>query len=98
MNTNDAKTRVEPRGFGDHTRGLSGEYAHEQGWGIDVDERRRFARGPQDTDGGKDYEYGARDFGDEPVNTERAGKSPDVEEARRALGVDSTGVGTTKEK
>ena len=24
---------------------------------------------PQDIDGGADYEYGARDFGDEPVNT-----------------------------
>ena len=60
---------VEPRGFGEHTRGLSGECAHEQGWGLDEGERTRQADAPQDTDGGTDYEYGARDFGDEPVNT-----------------------------
>jgi hypothetical protein len=60
---------VEPRGFGPRSRGLSGEYAHEQGWGLDVDERTKISTSPQDTDGGTDYEYGARDFGDEPVNT-----------------------------
>ena len=60
---------VEPRGFGEHTRGLSGEYAHEQGWGLDEQERTKQTEAPQDTDGGTDYEYGARDFGDEPVNT-----------------------------
>ena len=60
---------VEPRGFGEHTRGLAGEYAHEQGWGIDTEERTRQSTAPQDTDGGTDYEYGAQDFGDEPVNT-----------------------------
>lgn len=60
---------VEPRGFGEHNRGLSGEYAHEQGWGLDADERTKQPEAPQDSDGGTDYEYGARDFGDEPVNT-----------------------------
>ncbi len=59
----------EPRGFGEHSRGLAGEYAHEQGWGLDVEERTKQPEVPQDTDGGVDYEYGARDFGDEPVNT-----------------------------
>jgi hypothetical protein len=63
------KTEVEPRGFGQRTRGLSGEYAHEQGWGLNEEERTARAKGPQNTDGGTDYEYGARDFGDEPVNT-----------------------------
>ena len=67
--TNDSTVRHEPRGFGEHTRGLSGEYAHEQGWGLNEAERTRPNRVPQDTDGGTDYEYGARDFGDEPVNT-----------------------------
>jgi len=57
----------EPRGFGNHTRGLSSEYAHEQGWQINEDERRRIPTGPQNTNGGTDYNYGARDFGDEPV-------------------------------
>lgn len=59
----------EPRGFGEHTRGLSGEYAHEQGWGLDVEERTKQPDAPQDIDGGNDYEYGAQDFGDVPVNT-----------------------------
>jgi hypothetical protein len=89
MTTAKEKEPPEPRGFGQHTRGLSGEYAHEQGWGIDVEERTRLAPGPNDTDGGTDYDYGARDFGDEPVNT----ASPDhtaglsEEAARNALGV-----------
>jgi len=61
--------KKEPRGFGEHTRGLASEYAHEQGWGLDEAERTRQDAAPQDTDGGTDYEYGARDFGDEPVNT-----------------------------
>ena len=71
MPIDDAKAQKnpEPRGFGEHTRGLAGEYAHEQGWGLDEAERTRIAPAPEDVDGGTDYEYGARDFGDEPVNT-----------------------------
>ena len=59
----------EPRGFGEHSRGLASEYAHEQGWGLNEEERTHQPSEPQDVDGGNDYEYGARDFGDEPVNT-----------------------------
>ena len=59
----------EPRGFGEHTRGLASEYAHEQGWGLNEEERTLEDTAPQNTDGGTDYEYGARAFGDEPVNT-----------------------------
>ena len=66
----EAEKPVEPRGFGEHTRGLAGEYAHEQGWGLDEAERSKQPETPQDADGGTDYEYGARDFGDEPVNTD----------------------------
>ena len=62
---------IEPRGFGEHARGLAGEYAHEQGWGLDEDERKKLPDGPQDIDGGTNYEYGARDFGNEPVNPAR---------------------------
>lgn len=61
---------TEPRGFGEHSRGLSGEYAHEQGWGLNLEQRRRESVNPQNIDGGLDYDYGARDFGDEPVNTQ----------------------------
>lgn len=67
----------EPRGFGEHSRGLSSEYAHEQGWGLNERERTKQSATPQDTDGGTDYEYGAKDFGDEPVNTAVA---PDARE------------------
>lgn len=61
---------AEPRGFGEHSRGLAGEYAHEQGWGLNLEQRSRQPEKPQNSDGGLDYDYGARDFGDEPVNTE----------------------------
>lgn len=65
----EGEPEPEPRGFGEHTRGLAGEYAHEQGWGLDEAERTRQNTQPQDADGGTDYDYGARDFGDSPVNT-----------------------------
>lgn len=77
---------AEPRGFGDHSRGLAGEYAHEQGWGLNLEQRKRDSVNPQNTDGGLDYNYGARDFGDEPVNTEidpdSAGQSQNTREER----------------
>jgi hypothetical protein len=60
---------VEPRGFGKRSRGLGAEYAHEQGWGLDVDERTKIPHSPENARG-KEYDYGARDFGDEPRNTE----------------------------
>jgi hypothetical protein len=60
---------AEPRGFGEHSRGLAGEYAHEQGWGLNVQQRQHDTSKPQNTDGGTEYDYGAQDFGDKPVNT-----------------------------
>jgi hypothetical protein len=80
----------EPRGFGERTRGLPGEYAHEQGWGLDEEERRRQAAAPRDTDGGNNYNYSAQDFGDDPVNMARVDANGDEEAARRALGIDQT--------
>jgi hypothetical protein len=96
---------VEPRGFGEHTRGLPGEYAHEQGWGLDEEERVRRAASPQDTDGGNDYNYSAQDFGDDPVNMKRvagqpaAGNKNPEEAARRALNLNdrTESDGTRKE-
>lgn len=61
---------TEPRGFGEHSRGLAGANAHEQGWGLNLEQRRRESVEPQNTDGGTDYDYGAQDFGDEPINME----------------------------
>lgn len=81
-------TTHEPRGLGEHSRGLTGEYAHEQGWGLEEEERKRQAAPPQDTDGGNDYNYGARDFGDEPQNMAGAGSKGGEQAARRALGID----------
>lgn len=86
----EQQTKREPVGFGEHTRGLPGEYAHEQGWGLDEAERRRQTTPPTDTDGGNEYNYSAQDCGDEPVNMARVSGSADgAEEAtRQALGLD----------
>lgn len=74
----------EPRGFGEHSRGLGGEYAHEQGWQLNEEERRKQPGDMHTLNGGTDYEYGAQDFGDEPVNTAAASEDQ-VEQARKAL-------------
>ena len=71
----------EPRGFGEHSRGLAGEYAHEQGWGLNEEERRVQPTDAQAADGGTDYDYGARDFGDEAVDTSSAKPTRDDVEA-----------------
>jgi hypothetical protein len=81
-----AQPPTEPRGFGEHTRGLAGEYAHEQGWGLNEEERSKEDSAPQDTDGGTDYEYGARDFGDEPVNTSIPPDAKDPIQNQRGTG------------
>ena len=72
----DTTGEREPRGFGEHTRGLAGEYAHEQGWGLDEAERTKQPEGQQDLDGGRNFDYGARDFGDEAANTEITERVP----------------------
>ena len=77
--------KEEPRGLGEHARGLASEYAHEQGWQLNEDERRKLPDDTRNTDGGTDYDYGARDFGDDPVNTATAASDAQVEKARQAL-------------
>ena len=52
-----------PQGFTVHSSGLASEYAREQGWGINEEERTRTPQQKQDYDGGKEYDYGPRDFG-----------------------------------
>lgn len=61
--------RREPVGFTPHSSGPASERAREQGWQTNEEERTRMPRGKQNEDGGTDYDYGARDFGDEPVDT-----------------------------
>jgi hypothetical protein len=85
MATESDKAPAEPRGLGEHARGLASEYAHEQGWQLHEEERRRQPLGKQNTDGGNDYEYGAQDFGDEPINTAASTSDEKVAEAREAL-------------
>ena len=76
----DEKKPEEPLGFTDHTRSLSGEYAHEQGWGLNEEERTKLPEEKQDFEGGTDYDYGARDFGDTAVDTSNVKPSPEAVE------------------
>ena len=72
-NTKSENTKKEePVGFTDHTRSLASEYAHEQGWGLNEAERTKLPKEKQNYDGGTDYDYGARDFGDTAVDTSAA--------------------------
>ena len=64
-----------PQGFTVHSSKRSSEYAREQGWGINEEERTKTPLQKQDYDGGRDYDYGARDFGDSAVDTSSA-KAP----------------------
>jgi hypothetical protein len=58
-----------PQGFTVHSAGLASEYAREQGWGINEEERTKTPRQKQDYDGGTDFDYGPTDFGDPAVDT-----------------------------
>jgi hypothetical protein len=76
----------EPRGLGEHTRDLASEYVHEQGWGLNEEERTRLPDKKEDYQGGTDYEYGARDFGNSAVDTSGAQPSSElVKEVKKSL-------------
>ena len=66
-----------PKGFTVHSSKRSSEYAREQGWGINEEERTKTPLEKQDYDGGREYDYGARDFGDTAVDTSTAKPSTD---------------------
>ncbi len=85
----DEKQAEEPLGFTEHTRSLAGEYAHEQGWGLHEEERTKQPEQKQAFEGGTDYDYGARDFGDTAVDTSNVNPSPEAVEFLK---------GTTEEK
>jgi hypothetical protein len=70
--TDNVQTMRRPRGFSPGARGLAGENAHEQGWQINEEERTKTAKSLQGKMGGKDFDYGARDFGDSPVDISSA--------------------------
>ncbi len=76
-------SKKEPLGFGVHAHGLASEYAQEQGWGLNEQERTAVPEGKQVTDGGVAYDYGAQDFGDGPVDESDAGITKEVVDAAR---------------
>jgi hypothetical protein len=69
--TQHSEMRV-PQGFTVHSSGLASEYARELGWGINEEERKKTPKQKQDYDGGRNYDYGARDFGDTAQDTSSA--------------------------
>jgi hypothetical protein len=62
----------EPSGFTPRSSGRASERARQQGWQTNEEERTHGPEGKVSSDGGSDYDYGARDFGDLPANTSSA--------------------------
>lgn len=67
----DNRNARQPVGFTPRSSGLAGEYAREQGWGLNEEERTKAPASKQNFDGGIDYEYGPRDFGDSATDASR---------------------------
>ena len=67
-----SEERREPSGFTPRTGGLTSEYAREQGWDTNEEQRTKTPPEKQEYDGGRDYDYGAQDFGDTAVDTSSA--------------------------
>ena len=70
--SNDSR---DPQGFTPRSSQRASEYAREQGWQMNEGERVKTPTEKQPYDGGTDYDYGARDFGDSPEDTSAA-KAP----------------------
>lgn len=62
----------EPSGFTPRSSGRASERARQQGWQTREEEGTEQPAGKLPSDGGTDYDYGARDFGDLPENTSAA--------------------------
>lgn len=75
----------EPKGFTTHSGGPASEYAREQGWDTNEEQRAQTPTEKQQYDGGRDYEYGARDFGDTAVDTSSAQPHEDAAKAAEKL-------------
>jgi hypothetical protein len=81
------RNNKEPEGLGEHARGPASEAAHEQGWGLNEEERKKQPEGRPAHYGGKGYDYGAQDFGDTPAkrdNPEGASDEPERPGKRKA--------------
>lgn len=79
------ENRREPKGFTPGTGGPASEHAREQGWDTNEEQRVQTPMEKQQYDGGRDYEYGARDFGDTAVDTSSAKLQGDPERALEKL-------------
>ncbi len=79
MSTEEEKLK-EPAGFGLHNHGRAAEYAQEQGWGTNEEERTRPAENPAVVSGGTNYNYGPQDFGDTPVKEGSVEPDPETVE------------------
>ena len=88
----DLSNSHEPSGLTPRTSGLASEYAREQGWDLNEEQRVKTSTEKQNYDGGTDYEYGARDFGDTAVDTSSA--KPGVVDVHQQGTKKPTGVNT----
>lgn len=60
-----------PQGFTIYSSKRSSEFAREQGWGINEEERTKTAQQKQEYDGGLGYAYGAGPSGDTSMHPGR---------------------------
>jgi hypothetical protein len=76
----------EPEGLGADELGPAAEAAHEQGWGLNEEERTRQPETRPAHYGGIGYDYGAQDFGDTPAKRDNPDGISDEpsEEQRKA--------------
>lgn len=84
-NSRQDSEKREPKGFTSHTSGAASEYAREQGWDTNEEQRAQRPPGKQPYDGGRDYDYGAQDFGDTAEDTSSAQPKEDVRKAAEKL-------------
>lgn len=85
QNQKQTADQREPKGFTTHTSGPASEFAREQGWDTNEEQRAQTPKEKQAYDGGRDYDYGARDFGDSAVDTSSAQPQEDASKAAEKL-------------
>jgi hypothetical protein len=78
--SNEEQSPKEPAGLGLHNHGRAAEYAQEQGWGTNEEERTKPGENPSAVSGGTNYNYGSQDFGDMPVKEANVEPAPEAVE------------------
>lgn len=79
-----SKNSHDPLGFTPRSGRRTSELAREQGWQMNEEERKKTPDEKQPYDGGTDYDYGAKDFGDSPVNTSAAKPPKEAAKAKNS--------------